>query len=364
MLLSIIIGCVLTPTGLDGVWSDQRAGYTDLDSLLDPLLQHHELPSLAAAEVSSDGLLALGAVGHRRRGSPEAVTHDDRYHLGSCTKAMTATLAAILVEEGVIGWDTPMAEVFDETVLHPDYQPVTLRMLLNHRGGTWRRLPAHAAVWRALWMKGDVVRRRRWLAHRVLSVAPESEPGERFRYSNTGYIIAGAVLEQASGESWEELMIDRLFVPLEMDSCGFGAPDNGSLTQPWGHYTFGTAVNGQRRFADNPPAFGPAGTVHCTLPDWGRFISAHLAGARGESDWLQPESFAMLHEPVGNYAMGWGVSLTRNDTVWALQHTGTNTMFPARVRVMPTKDRAWLVVTNQGGALKRTRSVVEAMRER
>src|SRR5262245_22762609 len=96
--------CALTgpPVRADAV--DAAEVKQDLAPLLQPLLERHKVPALAAAVVRADGPVRVGAVGVRQAGRPEKVTADDRFHLGSCTKAMTATLCARLVEQGKLSW--------------------------------------------------------------------------------------------------------------------------------------------------------------------------------------------------------------------------------------------------------------------
>ncbi len=69
----------------------------DVSSLLEPIRMEFDLPALAGSIVSASGTLAVGATGQRTRGGNDPVSIDDRWHLGSCTKAMTATLVALLV---------------------------------------------------------------------------------------------------------------------------------------------------------------------------------------------------------------------------------------------------------------------------
>src|SRR5262245_17077866 len=83
-----------------------------LDETLTPYLEKYQLPALAAAVVKDGKIIAVGAVGTRRVGTKNPVTVDDRFHLGSDTKAMTALLAAMLVEEGKLKWSTTVGEAF------------------------------------------------------------------------------------------------------------------------------------------------------------------------------------------------------------------------------------------------------------
>src|SRR3954452_2316694 len=108
-----------------------------LDSLLRPIRQKYDLPALAGAVVTSEGLIAAGAVGVRKYGTDIPVTVRDQFHLGSCTKSMTATLIATLVEEGKLSWDTILAQAFPDLVdlMNPAYRSVTLEQLFAHRGG-------------------------------------------------------------------------------------------------------------------------------------------------------------------------------------------------------------------------------------
>jgi CubicO group peptidase (beta-lactamase class C family) len=109
----------------------------NLNSLLQPILKKHDLPALAGAIVTSQGLSAVGAVGVRKYGTNTLVTIDDQFHLGSETKAMTATMLATLVEEGKLSWDTTLEQAFPELLpkMNPAYRKVTLEQLLAHRAG-------------------------------------------------------------------------------------------------------------------------------------------------------------------------------------------------------------------------------------
>src|SRR3954467_4622721 len=92
---------------------------------------------MAAAVLRGERIIAQGAAGVRKRGTAESITLADRFHLGSCTKAMTATLVAMLVEEGKLNWTSTLGELFADTVkpMHPAWEKVTLRQVLSHRAG-------------------------------------------------------------------------------------------------------------------------------------------------------------------------------------------------------------------------------------
>lgn len=305
-----------------------------------------KLPGLIGAIVEPGMAARAGSVGVRKDGAPEAFRATDLVHLGSCTKAMTATMIAALVDEGRLAWGSTLAQVFPDAKLHPDFGPVTLTQLLTHRAG----LPSNVA-WQGLAKGKTPAEQRREVLDRVASVAPPHVPGSKMVYSNVGYALAGLMAETVAKASWDDLMRDRLFRPLKMDSAGFGPPGTpGQVDQPWGHSRIlGMLLPSQ---SDNPPALGPAGTVHCSMGDWAKFAELHIRGARGEKTAiLKPETFATLQTPAKreDYAKGWGVA----DREWAggtvLMHSGSNTKWFAVAWLAPRRNVGFLAATNFGG---------------
>src|SRR5258707_13125694 len=120
----------------DGKMKDNAP--VNVDAILQSILgRGNERFGMAAAVLRGERIIAQGAAGVRKRGTAERITLDDRFHLGSCTKAMTATLVAMLVEEGKLNWTTTLGELFADTVkpMHPAWEKVTLRQVLAHRAG-------------------------------------------------------------------------------------------------------------------------------------------------------------------------------------------------------------------------------------
>ena len=330
-------------------------GPKTLRNMLETIRAKYDLPALAGAIVEGNQMVAIGAVGVRKAGDETPITVNDQFHLGSCTKAMTATLVAMLVEQGKLRWDTTIADVFPELApkMHADYRRVTLEQLLTHRGGVPTDLSA-GGLWARLWrFSGTPTQARMALLEGVTAQAPHHAPGTTFEYANGGYAIAGAMAERVTGKPWEELLRTMLFAPLRMNTAGFGAPGNAeAMDQPWGHTIQRGKITPIRpgRKADNPVAIGPAGTVHAALADWASFVALHLIGDQGKGGLLKPESFVKLHAPApgGDYAMGWIVT----QRPWGgrvLTHAGSNTMWYCVTWIAPEKNFAVLVATNAAG---------------
>lgn len=316
-----------------------------LNALLEELRLKHQLPALGAAVVRKGQVVAIGVCGERARGSGVLVTVDDRWHLGSCTKAMTATLAARLVDQGKLEWSQTVGRAFPDwsETIHEGWRDTRLDQLLQNRGGAPGQPPQ--ALWAQLWKRSDAPSTaRRWFVQELLKQAPSKPAGTAFEYSNQGFVIAGAMLEQAGGATWEELLRTQVFEPLEMKHSGFGPPGSAEkIDQPRGHRDQAIAPGPA---ADNPAALGPAGTVHATLGDWARFAAAHAS----QTSLLKPESWRKLHQaPEGaEYAMGWGVVERSWAGGTALTHSGSNTLWYCTLWIAPAKEYAVMVTTNVG----------------
>ncbi len=324
-----------------------------IETELAALRETHDLPALAASVVQASKTVEIHAVGRRRRDAPEPVTTRDLWHLGSCTKAMTATMIAVLVEEGALTWRTTIAESFPDLLseLHPGWHGISLEQLLSHRSGLPEDREPDAVLFpKVLALRGPLREQRRQLVGLVLKQTPVQPPNTGMLYSNYGYAIAGAMAEQAAQDSWENLLGHLLFEPLGMESAGFGSPGNpDALSQPRGHLGERPVEPGAR--ADNPAVLGPAGTVHCSLADFGKFAALHVAGARGETTFLDQKTFAWMHRPRGaeSYALGWGIGEQDSDVGPTLSHAGSNGMWTAIDWLSPPRDLACLVATNAGG---------------
>src|SRR5262249_49072119 len=141
-----------------------------------------------------------------------------------------------------------------------------------------------------------------------LAKKPAHAPGSTYEYSNLGYIIAGAVVEKITGQSWERAMTSQVFEPLQMRTAGFGGTGTaGKIDQPWPHTSDGKPAPENGPAMDNPPVMGPAGRVHCSIQDWSKFIGDQLRGDLGKPGLLKPETYQKLHTPPfgGDYALGW-----------------------------------------------------------
>ena len=319
----------------------------------------HGLPALAAAAIRHGQPTQSAVVGVRKHGDPTAAAPNDQFHLGSRTKAMTAVLIGMLIEEGKLDWSTPLAEAFPPLAgaMHDDMKAVTIDHLLAHRSGLSPKLhpkPRSLPILIEARRSPEVSRRERMTyVEQILKVKPETEPGKTFAYCNAGYMILGAVAETLWNAPWEVLMRRRIFGPLKMDTGGFGAMGSpGKVLQPWQHRVReGTPVPVEPGpFSDNPPELGPAGTAHCSVGDWAKFLMRVIAGGSAATPLLKPATWKRLLTPQfgGEYAGGWMVT----ERAWGgrvLTHAGSNTMSYCVAWLSPERKLGVGIMTNIGG---------------
>jgi CubicO group peptidase (beta-lactamase class C family) len=257
---------------------------------------------------------------------------------------MTATLAAIAVERGLLDWNSEAAAVLDVV----GSAEITLVRLLAHAGGI-RPLTEDEEF-------PGLPTERAELARVLVSEPPLFEPGTANAYSNGGYAIVAAMLETVTGIAWEGLLQTWIAEPLSIE-LGVGWPDGLA-----GHYER-DGVFVLHDLADGyeiPAAIAPAGGVNATLGAYSRFVQLHLRGLRAQGKLLSPATFEFLHTPVrDHFALGWGVQPFEGAR--SSVHAGSAGTFTALAVVQPERDLAVVVLTNAGGE-RATAAVVEATR--
>ena len=314
----------------------------------------HGVPAVGGAVVTKSGVEVFDAVGIRKiQWFPVSVTKYDKWHLGSDTKAMTSMLVGLLrqAHPWTIGWNTTVAQAFPEWAgtMNATFAQTTLRQLLAHRSGLYKFSDEQSAK---LWQSNLTVKQQRRAFTNAVAHDPYlMAPGVMYRYDNANYIIAGAMLENMFGQSWETLITQYLFQPLGMTSAGFGGPAANGAAQPWGHWDNNGVLTPSD--GDNIPSLGPAGTVHASLTDWAKFIRLYLNGYEGSITlWSSTRTELMTAYTSSDpwfvvwdtsYGWGWGVSKS-GDKV--LGHDGSNMAWYARAVVNVDKGYALLAVTN------------------
>ncbi len=342
------------------------------EQTLERIRAKHRLPGLAAALVHGEKVVASGVTGVRRHGAASKIAHDDPFHIASCTKSMTAMLAAVAVQKRQLKWTTSLAEGLPALAdkVRPVYRTATLEQLLAHEA----KFPAYTQpsrqrVEQMKALQGTAMEQRlAFLAEVLRTDEPNNGSGDD-AYSNVGYTAVGAIVERATGAAWEELLLRELARPLGMKSLGFGYPATAMTpNQPRGHSeTNGRVVelplDESRQLA---VCLWPAGAVHCSIGDLALYVADHLNGLRGRPALLPQAMYQRLHRPLdgGNdgFTLGWGV---RPDTRLGLMHFGAGSggWFFVRMVIVPERDAAVVAASNSGQAAGATKELYTELLE-
>jgi CubicO group peptidase (beta-lactamase class C family) len=357
----------------------------ELDGLLTQINRRYGRPALVGGVSDRDGLVAAGATGVRRVGASAPVRLTDPFHIGSVTKAISATVLARLVDEGALAWRTTTADVFGDGGLDPTLARADIDALLAHRGG----LAAYTEdeEWTPFaGRSGPATEQRAAFAAYVLGHPPAVAPGE-MNYSNAGYTVAAAMAERVTGECWEDLIRTRVFEPLGLASAGFGWPGAGggatatsaSLDATATHattatharthaVTAGPTAAGQPAFPyghtesdggfqpeppDGPyqlgPLLGPAGDLHMNLADLAAFGRVHVRGIAGEDTIATAAQIRALYESMGSFAR----------SAQRAAYVGSAGTFTAVLALRPYAGQVVVLMTNGGDAELRLASDVQ-----
>jgi len=329
-----------------------------LERFLSDIAQHYGIPAVAAATITLDGIQSQAAAGVRDASRSEPVDVSDVFFLASCTKPLTATLVAVLIQDHVLEWDTRPVDVLAglEDVIHPRFRGITVKQLLSHTAGVGsftsdREFFGVADVVPGL--QGTTVEQRRAFAVWNLRRPPVVVPGT-YLYSNAGYVIAAAMIEEITGTSWESLMKQRVFEPLGLPSACIGTPQAADAAAPARHAlrdSTGMPVPLGVDERATPPVLYPACGVWMSVTDFARFTLFHYRGLNGRDGLLPAAAVEYLHRPVAAvstaqaYGLGWEV-FTLGEIVFS-SHVGSEGSTYAGV-VVGRRRGAKVVVANMG----------------
>ena len=353
--LAWLTAVLLASTAVSAVQERPVGPAAGLEEFVHAERRAQQLPGLAAVVVRSDGTPRVYVSGERRVGKGDPMTTADRMHLGSLTKAITATLVGALAEKDLLTFETTIGQAFSELSpkMQPAYRQVTIRQLLTHRAGlsTYR---TNLSLMPMLALKGTPAEQRYEFLQRVLAEPPRFEAGAKSEYSNAGAAIVGAMAERIAGAPYRELVERRVFAPIGARAA-FGNPGLAAESQPWGHRTFlGSIVEVPPASPPytTPLALEPSGDASPSVSDYGRFLQMHLRGLRGRDDGLKAQTIRELHgrSADGRHAgpaLGW--SVRPRDGVESHENVGSSGAYVAYATIQPSRDVAVGVFTNLGG---------------
>ncbi|TQS46833.1 serine hydrolase [Cryptosporangium phraense] len=304
------------------------------------LAARHRVPGAQLGILRGGEVIELAhGVLHSGTGAP--VRTDSLFQIGSITKVWTATVAMLLVDEGLLRLDTPVAEVLPELRLSdPDVtKAVTVRHLLTHTSGI------DGDVFTDTGRGDDCVEK---YVEQLEGVGQNHPLGVTFSYCNSGYSLLGRVIEKITGQTWDQALRSRLFEPLGLRSTN---------TLPEEALLYSTAVGHQDGEPVTtwmlPRAIGPAGLINSTVADVLTFVRAHLDGgllSAGSAAAMADHQADLPDKQVLGDSWGLGWIRFGWDGHRLIGHDGTTLGQAAFLRVLPSAGLAVVLLTNGGSA--------------
>lgn len=265
----------------------------------------NNIPEISYAVVTDNSILEIAALGQHSSELKDKASLNDRFHIGSNTKAMTGFLIAKYVELGKLKWDTKFFDLFPEWKkdCKPDYYGVTLQDLLSHRA---KIQPFQGEEEKVPELKGTKQKQREAFGKYALTLPiAEAPENAKFLYSNAGYTLAALMLEKATGKTWEQLIVKVFNNDLKLN-VKFSFPENQKRKDTWGHSEVdGKLIPVPSNKAPQLDFTQPAGDLNMKITDYLKFIQLNLQGLSGKDNYLKAETYKFIHKGIEAYSIGW-----------------------------------------------------------
>ncbi len=326
-----------------------------LDAQVEAVMERLNVPGLAVVVVAEGRVAFLRGYGWRDVEAQLPVTPQTIFPIGSVTKSFTSFLLGTLADEKKVDFFAPVRSVLPAFRLQDALagERITLADMLTHRSG----LPRHDAVW-----YGDSGLTRAELVGRLATLEPTARFRSRFQYSNLMFVAAGHVAEVASGQSWEQLVRDRVLEPLGMDRTGFSLAQAQALDDVARPYRDRGHQIVPAPFRD-VTLIAPAGGLWSSADDLGRWLQMLLARGTWQGRQLIDEgTLTALMRPItptrlaaddkalsqAYYGLGWFVDTYRGRL--RAYHGGNLDGFTTLVTLLPNERIGIAVLANAGGS--------------
>ena len=337
----------------------QATDFAALDRYIESALGEWEIPGVAVAIVRNDSVVHARGYGVRKVGEPARIDDRTMFAVASTTKAFTAALIAMLVDEKKMRWDDPATLHLPGFQLYDPYvtRELTIRDLLSHRSGlsrgdlSWYGTPVD---------RDEVIRRVRFLT-------PTTSFRSNYGYQNVMYVAAGQAAARVAGKSWDELINERIFTPLGMHETVTSVRDLAGLpnvAQPHALVSK-RVVPLPYRNVDN---IGGAGAMNSNVREMAQWLRLQLAdGIYGGRRLISPASIREMRRPhtivpldtvaerinptthFRAYGLGWNTEDYRGRRIF--WHAGNLDGMSSVVGFMPEEKLGVVVLVNMNQVL-------------
>lgn len=334
---------------------DLEARLANLEKRIEEERKKEHIPGVAIAVVQDDQIIFAKGFGHSDLETERPVTPETLFAVGSTTKAITAALIGMLVDDSKMSWDDAVETHIPEFQLKIDTgeEQITVRDLLCHRTGFTRM----SVLWAA----------SRLTQPEVIELAATAQPyadfRERFLYNNVMYMIAGRAAGIAASSDWKSLVTARILEPLHMTDTTLSIIDAQKDERLAKGYRWDEDKQRHKRLPmRNLDLVGPAGSVNSNVLNMAQWVRFQLGKGEYEGrSLLSSETHAETWKPQIEmtsgleYALGWMLEEWNGKKV--IQHGGNIDGFSAQVALLPEHNLGYVLLANVSATALQSKSM-------
>lgn len=240
-----------------------------------------KIPGMSVAVIKGDSTILMEGFGVKRQGGKDSVRSNTMFHIGSMSKAFTATAIASLVDKGLLSWESRVKDILPDFDWYCDSTEAVIQVkdLLTHSSGLVAQVGTY--IPNLGYDRDDIYKMLRY-------IEPYYPLGEKFAYNNITFIVAARIIETVTGISWEENIENLIFNPLDMDEStptaegfekagsksssahyfGYSSKDGGKIVV--------SPLRGEERAHHWVNVIGPAGSICSTAEDMAKWVKFHM----------------------------------------------------------------------------------------
>ncbi len=315
----------------------------------DSVRKYRNIPGLVYAVFTTDAILDSGASGVKKMRVKSPVRMNNRFQIGATTATFTTYIAARMVQEGKLSWNTTIGKIFPELdgKVVKLYMRITLQQLLGQRSGLppfenfdeWRdihSLPGTPTQQRALFVSMILKRKPTLILDSSKAV-----------YSVAGTAVAAAMLEKVSKKSWEQLVDNYINKPLNI-KAEFGFPASKDSTEPWGHWDtyFQLTTHIDDYWARFFTPIAPAGNINIAMNDFMVYMRDYMLALQNQKSLIGKETAELMLFQKPGYSIGWYNIKWRDMNI--AYCPGRGGLFSSYIEIIKEKNIGIIVLCNSG----------------
>ncbi len=331
----------------------QAQSLTGLDEFVAAQMKEWNVPGLAVAVIKDGKVIHAKGYGYRDVKKQLPVTTKTLFAIGSSSKAFTVMSLGVLVDAGKLDWDKPVREYLPTFRMYDAFasERMTPRDLVTHRSG----LPRHDLLWyNSTFSRKEMFERLRYLE-------PNKDFRTTFQYQNLMFMTAGYLAGEIAGGTWESVVRERIFKPLQMTTSNFSVLESQKAPD------FALPYRKVKEEVKEIPfrvidQVGPAGSINSSIEEMSNYLMMHLSkGKFGTTQVISENNLQQMHTPQmvqpgpirwtelghSSYGMGWFVTSYRGHKM--VHHGGNIDGFSAMVNFLPQDNIGVVVLTNLNG---------------